>query len=495
MTSLARCRSSWLWGALASALLLWVAAACDRVPLLAPSGTTITLFATNSVLPVNGSTEITATVIESAGTAVQNGTLVTFATSLGNIEPRDARTHNGQVTVKLFAGSRSGTAQVTAISGSASSSGGEGATGLEIVIGGAGASQVTLSATPAAVPSTGATVQLTAVVTDAAANPLPGVSVAFSTTAGALASATVVTGSSGAAHTSLSTNRAATVTARVGEHTAQATIEVTTVPVVAITSTTQTPTAGQPVSFTVSVTPAANSSIRSVEVDFGDGESQALGALNGTTNVSHVYAEAGTYTASATASDSNAETVTVSTVITVVAPTPLGVTIQASPSDPQIGTPVTFTATVTPATAVLRYDWSFGDSSVSTTTGNQVSHVFSEDGQKTVSVTVTAVDGAIGFGQTVVNVAAPAPFGVTVTPSDSTPATGTPVTFTASVAPATTVVLRYDWNFGDSSATTTTGSQASHVYSSTGQKTVTVTVTAVDGTKGVGQTVIVAQSP
>src|SRR5687767_4227453 len=43
--------------------------ACDKVPLLAPAGTVITLFPTATTIPANGSTEIVATVIENGTTA------------------------------------------------------------------------------------------------------------------------------------------------------------------------------------------------------------------------------------------------------------------------------------------------------------------------------------------------------------------------------------------------------------------------------------------
>ena len=63
------------------------ATACDKVPLTAPSESTITLFATATSVSATGSTDIVATVIEQAGTAVQNGTVVSFTTTLGRIEP------------------------------------------------------------------------------------------------------------------------------------------------------------------------------------------------------------------------------------------------------------------------------------------------------------------------------------------------------------------------------------------------------------------------
>ena len=61
--------------------------------------------------------------------------------------------------------------------------------------------------------------------------------------------------------------------------------------------------AGQPVSFTVSVNPQAN--IRRVVVNFGDGGSRDLGALSGTTTISHPYDDAGTFDVTATATDAS----------------------------------------------------------------------------------------------------------------------------------------------------------------------------------------------
>src|SRR4051812_34180463 len=114
------------WGATSLLTLLAVSAtvfsaSCDKVPLLAPTGSVITLFATAPTVPANGSMEIVATVIEQgvasasttpptgggttpgtttttptgttsssttgAGTPVHNGTVVTFTTTIGRIEP------------------------------------------------------------------------------------------------------------------------------------------------------------------------------------------------------------------------------------------------------------------------------------------------------------------------------------------------------------------------------------------------------------------------
>src|SRR6266542_2927972 len=73
-------------------------AACEKVPLLAPSGSLITITASTTALPVNGTAQLVAQVIEAAGTPPHSGTQVTFTTTLGTIEPAAALTDaNGQV--------------------------------------------------------------------------------------------------------------------------------------------------------------------------------------------------------------------------------------------------------------------------------------------------------------------------------------------------------------------------------------------------------------
>ena len=50
--------------------------ACQKVPLLAPSGSTITLTSSATALPVNGSAQIIAQLIEPSGTPPHSGTRV-----------------------------------------------------------------------------------------------------------------------------------------------------------------------------------------------------------------------------------------------------------------------------------------------------------------------------------------------------------------------------------------------------------------------------------
>ena len=120
--------------------------ACDRVALLAPAGSTITLTPLATSLPLNGSTNIIAQVIEPAGTPPHRGTLVTFTTTLGTILPIEVETDaGGRVMVTFRAGTQSGTATIFAISGGVTT-GTEGA--IKIPIGAAAATGLALSAAP-----------------------------------------------------------------------------------------------------------------------------------------------------------------------------------------------------------------------------------------------------------------------------------------------------------------------------------------------------------
>ena len=101
--------------------LLVCGAACDTLPLLAPSDSTIDLTASQSTISFNGKAVIAAFVTEAAGTPVQNGTVVTFAATLGTLDANEARTLNGRASVGFSAGLIAGTTTITAFSGTAMS--------------------------------------------------------------------------------------------------------------------------------------------------------------------------------------------------------------------------------------------------------------------------------------------------------------------------------------------------------------------------------------
>jgi PKD repeat protein len=375
--------------------------ACDKVPLTAPTESTIALFATGASVPANGSVDIVATVIESSGTAVQNGTVVTFTTTLGTISPAEARTNNGKVTVKLSGDGRSGTASIVAFSGGTQSD------ALELPVGGAAADNIVLTASPSSVPAGGGTVTLTAIVRDASGNALAGVPVTFSTTAGTLSQSTVTSDTNGQATTTLSTTRDATVTAAAGAKTATLNLTVTAAPTVSVSVSPATPAAGQAAVFTITVTPATNGApVQSVTIDYGDGSQQALGS--GSTSASHIYSEEGTYTVRVTVRDTDGQESSQVLVIVVTPPAAIPVTVAVNTTAPVPGSAVSFTATATAAnSSVARYEWNFGDGQTATTSGPTTTHVYNTTGTFIVQVHAVGADGSEGDGQTsvVVNAA------------------------------------------------------------------------------------------
>ena len=199
---------------LAAAVACVTLVGCERVPLLAPAGSTLTLTSSATTLPINGSTTLVAQVLEAAGTAPQSGTHVTFTTTLGTIRPAEAETDSGGRVVVIFsAGDQSGTATITALSGAAST----GTTGaVKIAVGAAAVGRVIVNANPALVPANGGQSTISAVVLDVNGNALPFAPVAFTTTAGTLTFGVINSDLNGVASTVLTTSTAATVTASVG---------------------------------------------------------------------------------------------------------------------------------------------------------------------------------------------------------------------------------------------------------------------------------------
>jgi hypothetical protein len=385
------------------ALPLALVAACDKVPLLAPTGSVITLLAATSTVSLNSEVTIIATVIENGqapagtgtgtgtgtttttrsggGTPVQNGTVITFTTTIGRIEPSEARTHNGQVTVKLITSSTSGTAVITAYSGGAS------AQLSNLKIGTAAAKTVSVTTTPQSLGVTGGTTQVVASVVDEGGSPIGGVPVTFSTDKGSITPSTVTTDSSGVATATLTTTATAKITAAVGALNGTSTVTVNARSLTSFTASPTAASAGVPITFTV--TPASGANISNVRVTFGDGESTNLGAIGAATPVPHTYTRTGTFTATATAGDGDSLNANV-----IIGSLP--VTLSASPSNPVVNAPVTFTVSGIGSAQIERYIFTFDDGSAPReTTSPQTTKGFSSKGLKVIRVDVFGVGGGL----------------------------------------------------------------------------------------------------
>lgn len=404
---------------------LLIGAGCDKVPLTAPSNSTITMSAPTRILPTGGSTQITAFVSEAGGTPVQNGTTVHFTTTLGRVEPVDAQTRNGYAEVTFFAGDTSGVAEVRASSGGAgagTSTGGGTGTGtppattatstnvVQITVGGAAAAAVSVSASPTTVPVSGGTTTVIASVLDTAGNRLRNVPISFSTDAGSLSATSALTDDNGEARVQLTTSRQSVVTARVGERTATVTVTVAGVSTVSLTVDPTSPVAGQPATLTITPNVAANNPPPRVSVDWGDGTREDLGIVPAARGVTHTYTTPGFHSITVTAT-TEGESFTTQQAVQVIAQPTLSVSVSASDTTPGVGQNVTFTATVTGVSSgqVTSYEWQILNSSgvleaQTTTTANQLQRTFTSVGNRTVRVTIRSVDDRTANGEIAVSV-------------------------------------------------------------------------------------------
>jgi hypothetical protein len=388
-------------------LLGAAAAACDKVPLLAPTSSTITLTVSTTVVPVNGTADVSASVTESAGTPVQNGTVVTFTSSFGVIEPTEARTEGGKANVRFIAGAQSGTARIGAFSGATR------AEVLEIKVGGAAATRVILRADPQTIPATGGSTTVVATVLDEFGNPLAGVPVSFSTTAGQVSPGQVITGANGEAQTTLTAPREATVSANAGGQTATLVVSAYT-PAVTIAAPQGPIEAGIPATFTITpVANAAASAIREVVMDFGDGTPVVrLPGVAGPTPVAHTFPRAGVFTITATVTDAQGLVGTSSIVVSVNEQSTVSVTVTATPNPVSVSSAlqqglVNFTASTGgfgTGVSIRSYVWDFGNGQGVTTTGNTVNHRYSAPGTFAASVTVFTTTGTSGVAFVTVRV-------------------------------------------------------------------------------------------
>jgi len=317
-------------GALLLGLTALLAAGCDKVPLTAPTQSTVTVSAASKVLPLGGTAEVSAYVAEQAGTPVQNGTVVRFTTNLGRVDPVEVQTRNGMAITTFLAGDVSGVADVKATSGSIGNATGTATAtnAVQITVGAAAVDNVTLRANPGSVPATGGTVDLVATVLSAGGAPLSGIPVSFTTSEGTLSASRVVTDASGEAKTSLSatlsTGGTAVVTASAGTKTSN-TVTITRQaatprPTVTLAGTPVTGGAtatGELWSFTATVAGTTDVVLPTrFEWDFGDGTSVTT---NGP-STSHVFKALGAHQVTVTVSLTAGDSITAVTEVNVSFP-------------------------------------------------------------------------------------------------------------------------------------------------------------------------------
>jgi hypothetical protein len=144
---------------------------CNPALLLAPPGATLKLLANPpSIAAHGGVSEITALIMESTGVPAADGTVVQFFTDLGRVQEQ-GRTNDGVARIKLVSDSRSGTAQVTAISGATSDK-------VSVAIGSVRPRRIIVNAVPSRIVDS-RSAHIIATVLDDAGNPIPNIPVFF----------------------------------------------------------------------------------------------------------------------------------------------------------------------------------------------------------------------------------------------------------------------------------------------------------------------------
>jgi len=492
------------------------ALSCERVPLFAPAGSIITLTSTTTSLAENGTTRLVVQVIEASGTPPHSGTHITFTTTLGFVVPSEVQTDvSGRAEAIFNAGTGNGTAVITASSGGSSASG---VSALRIAIGAAAVGRVTIDANPTTVSVSGGQSTITSFVFDGNGNPLGGVAVTFTTTAGSVSPSVVSADQNGRSQATLTTTRTATVTASAGisgstggggatggtggtggtgstggstssSQSATTTVTVNTAATITVgTVTPATPAVNQPVSIPLTYNPTGV--IVRLNVDWGDGQIQSF--TGSPASISHTYRNPLAYLVTITGFDSFGDAATASAAITVSPQPRPTVNISSSPN-PTAGSTTTFTISATPPTGqvITSVNVDFGDGQQVTLNGNatSVQHVYPTGvGTRTYTVTAIATDSAgnSGSGSTVIVVSDsgggggttfPAPTANFTVSQSATPATTTTIfSFDGSLSTPANNINEYRWDFGDNSQELT-GVRTSHRYAAAGTYPVTLTVT------------------
>jgi hypothetical protein len=392
------------------------------VPLLAPTGSAITLTSAATAVPANGTAQIIAQVLEPSGTPPHSGTHLIFTTTLGTIEPTEAETDiNGRAIVMFRAGLANGTATITAASGGSAVAS---ANVLKIAVGNAAVGSLSLTASPTTLPASGGSSTISATVLDIAGNVLPGVNVSFTTDTGAVGPSSSTTNGNGVATTTLTAVRTAKVTATAGigvaagtgstggsVQTKDVTVTVNVGPSISFGAVTPNPAiAGQAATVTLTVTApgATQSPIRSIVVNWGDGQQTTVGS--NTATLAHVFFAPGTYTITATATDTNGDSSQATTAVVVVSRPLPTVSMSASPNTGSPNTIITFTVTTAVATgsnaSIQNTHVDFGDGTAAdlgAQTGTiTFPHAYSSTNTYHPSATVTDTNGTSATASTVV---------------------------------------------------------------------------------------------
>jgi PKD repeat protein len=237
------------------------------------------------------------------------------------------------------------------------------------------------------------------------------------------------------------------------------------------------PVAGSPVTFTA--TAVGGAPPYNYCWTFGDGPSGTLCSLQTLPGITHTYAGAGTFTITLMVTDTSnpQQSVTASSQVTVVNPTPpLSASFGFSPGQPFITQTITFSSSISGGITPYTVSWQFGDGTAGT--GLSTTNAYAVPGTYTVVMTVTDSanpPNAASVTKTVqVRLLPPPQLVAGFVFSPKIGITGQPITFT-SVITGGTPPYGFSWNFGDGS-TVSASPNPIHTYTTPGNYNITLTV-------------------
>jgi PKD repeat protein/DNA/RNA endonuclease G (NUC1) len=209
--------------------------------------------------------------------------------------------------------------------------------------------------------------------------------------------------------------------------------------------------------------------------DFGDGETAA-----GTdSQITHTFAKNGEYTVTATVTDGDGASTNSTFEVTV---NNLAPTITQLTGDTEIneGDRASFSATASDAgNDELTYTWNFGDDS-ETVIGQDVGHIFTDNGEYTVTTTVTDSDGASTTQSLDVKVNNVAPTIIKIE-GERTIDEGDTTSLTASTTDPGDDSLIYTWNLADGTQVKGENVTVTQTFFEDGKYDLNLTVTDDDG--------------
>lgn len=388
-------------------ILLIFQCRCKKVPFYANEGATLTISADRTQLKTGGDrTRLTIMGFDDQGQALHDHTRVVFSATLGTVVPPDVELMAGSGTVEFISGDRGGVAEIRARSGNIKAE----PDPLQITIGAAALGSLSLSANPSRFDPGGGRSQIRAYAFDANGNLLEGIALVLSSTSGYFENAAPVytTNAEGMVEDFLNLTETATVKVESGEKNAEVEITVDTetenqLPQPDFSYSPSSPARGETVYFNGSLSSDPDGSIVSWQWDFGDGQ------MGSGERVTHTFTWDGnnnrTFTVLLRVTDNrNSASVTGKsiTIETEEENQPPTAAFTYSPSSPLKKERVYFNGGLSSDTdgTITSWQWDFGDGRKGE--GETIRHFYnwSDDEDRTFTVTLTVIDDAGAEGVT-----------------------------------------------------------------------------------------------